>query len=74
MIELIFVIVILGILASVAIPRLSATRADAKISSAVANVRTLMSDFAVYHVTTGGFAKNGDNSGNYDFKAMTMCL
>lgn len=68
MIELIFVIVILGILASVAIPRLSATRTDAEISSAVANVRTLMSDFAAYHVTSGGFAKNGTN---YDFKAMT---
>ena len=32
MIELIFVIVIIGILASVAIPRLTATRDDAKIS------------------------------------------
>ena len=33
MIELIFVIVILGILASVAIPRLAATREDAEIST-----------------------------------------
>ncbi len=32
MIELIFVIVIIGILAAVAIPRLAATRDDAKIS------------------------------------------
>jgi len=39
MIELIFVIVILGILAAVAVPKLAATRADAKAT-------TLYSDFA----------------------------
>ena len=53
MIELIFVIVILGILASVAIPRLAGTREDAEISSAVANLRTLVSDANVYYVTKG---------------------
>ena len=40
MIELIFVIVILGILAGVAIPRLAATREDAEIAAAIANMRT----------------------------------
>ena len=49
MIELIFVIVILGILASVAIPRLAATREDAEISAAVANLRTLISDASAYY-------------------------
>ena len=34
MIELVFVVVIIGILASVAIPRLSATRDDAEIAKA----------------------------------------
>ena len=53
MIELIFVIVILGILASVAIPRLAGTREDAEISTAVANLRTLVSDANVYYVTKG---------------------
>ena len=53
MIELIFVIVILGILASVAIPRLAGTREDAEISAAVANLRTLVSDANVYYVTKG---------------------
>ncbi|MDP1784922.1 MAG: type II secretion system protein [Sulfuricurvum sp.] len=38
MIELIFVIVILGILAAVAIPRLAATREDAKIASEMTSV------------------------------------
>ena len=55
MIELIFVIVILGILASVAIPRLAATREDAEISAAVANLRTLVNDISAYYVVKGSF-------------------
>ena len=55
MIELIFVIVILGILASVAIPRLAGTRDDAEISAAIGNLRTLVSDANVYYVTKGSF-------------------
>lgn len=43
MIELVFVIVVLGILASVAIPKLAATRTDAKISAAKATVAALRS-------------------------------
>ncbi|MDO2408072.1 type II secretion system protein [Campylobacter magnus] len=58
MIELIFVIVILGILASVAIPRLAGTREDAEISSAIANLRTLISDAASYYVVKGEFGAN----------------
>ena len=55
MIELIFVIVILGILASVAVPRLAGTKADAEISAAVANLRTLVNDANVYYVAHGTF-------------------
>ena len=55
MIEVIFVIVILGILASVAIPRLAGTREDAEISAAVANLRTLLGDAASYYVVKGSF-------------------
>ena len=58
MIELIFVIVILGILASVAIPRLAATREDAEISAAVANLRTLVSDATAYYTAKGEFPAN----------------
>ena len=53
MIELIFVIVILGILASVAVPRLAGTKADAEESAAVANLRTLISDANTYYVAKG---------------------
>jgi general secretion pathway protein G len=43
MIELVFVIVILGILASVAIPKFSATRTDAQISKGRADVASIRS-------------------------------
>nr|WP_321317695.1 type II secretion system protein [uncultured Campylobacter sp.] len=55
MTELIFVIVILGILAGVAIPRLAGTKADAEISAAAANLRTLISDAAAYYAVKDGF-------------------
>ena len=55
MIELIFVIVILGILASVAIPRLAATREDAEISAGIANLRTLLSDITTFYIAKGNF-------------------
>ena len=55
MIELIFVIVILGILASVAIPRLASTRTDAEVSALAGNIRTLISDLSSYYVVKGSF-------------------
>jgi len=54
MIELIFVIVILGILAAVAIPKLAATRDDAKISKMMTNVSTVISDAGNYYTSQGG--------------------
>ena len=60
MIELIFVIVILGILASVAIPRLAATREDAEISATVSNIRTLISDLSSYYVVKGEFPQGSN--------------
>ena len=56
MIELIFVIVILGILAAVAIPRLAATRDDAEIAKAATNISTLLSDIGAYYTSQGKFA------------------
>ena len=55
MIELIFVIVILGILAAVAIPRLAATRDDAEISKAATNIQTAISDIGSYYTSQGVF-------------------
>jgi len=52
MIELIFVIVIIGILASVALPRLSATRDDAKVSILAKAIQTVKSEIATYILST----------------------
>ncbi len=57
MIELIFVIVILGVLASVAIPRLAATRDDAEMAKAATNLTTAVGDIAAYYTAQGDFKK-----------------
>lgn len=64
MIELIFVIVILGILAAVAIPRLAATRDDAAITAAAADISTLYKDLGTYYTAQGGFADSNATSMN----------
>ncbi len=61
MIELIFVIVILGILASVAIPKLAATRDDAKVSKALNELAMLKNDFASYYTSQGTYKANNIN-------------
>ncbi len=53
MIELIFVIVILGILAAVAIPKLAATRDDAKASTELTNLSTCINDVGNAYTSTG---------------------
>jgi len=53
MIELIFVIVIIGVLAAIAIPKLSATRDDAKISSTLANLKQLTFDCVSFYSARG---------------------
>ncbi|MDL0089516.1 type II secretion system protein [Campylobacter gastrosuis] len=68
MIELIFVIVILGILAAVAVPRLTATRDDAEMAKAATNLTTLISDITAYYTSQGQFAQDGNVA---DIKAMT---
>ncbi|ERJ32226.1 Type II secretion envelope pseudopilin protein [Campylobacter concisus UNSW2] len=55
MIELVFVIVILGILAAVAIPRLAATRDDAEVAKAATNLSTLLGDVGAYYTSQGKF-------------------
>ncbi len=52
MIELIFVIVIIGILASVAIPKLAATRDDAKISKMANAIQTAKSELSARIIAT----------------------
>jgi len=53
MIELIFVIVIIGILSAVAIPKLAATRDDAKASTELQNLSTCITDAGTSYTATG---------------------
>ena len=69
MIELIFVIVILGILSAIALPQLSATRDDAKSAKAYQNLATCISDIGSRYTASGKEVANGgtaaDGSDSY---------
>jgi len=73
MIELIFVIVILGVLASVAIPRLAATRDDAEVAKAATNLTTAVSDITAYYTAKGSF-KGSNSQAITDFSKITNAL
>ena len=71
MIELIFVIVILGILAAIAIPRLAATRDDAELSKAATNLSTAVSDLTAYYTSKTDFAETIPDMTNVSLKTGT---
>ncbi len=58
MIELIFVIVILGILAAVAIPKLMATRTDAKVAAISQEVQSAIGEIPAYVTSQGKIESN----------------
>ncbi len=66
MIELIFVIVIIGILAAVAIPKLAATRDDAEDSKLKADIATCTTDLVASYTATGTLDKTSDACSNPD--------
>ncbi len=74
MIELIFVIVILGILAAVAIPKLAATRDDAKLSKEIANARTCVSDAASYYTAQGNLTGFTSKACNATYGTLTVTV
>lgn len=55
MIELIFVIVIIGILAAVAIPRLAATRDDARVATSLAEMTNVVNEMSTYYTAQGSY-------------------
>ena len=72
MIELVFVIVILGILASVAIPKLAATRDDAQIAKASTEMSSLISDIGSYYTAHGHFDGNVSKMTNVAVSQATL--
>jgi len=61
MIELIFMIVIIGILASVAVPKLAATRDDAKRTALISNTKICVGDLISAYKGQGIKANMDDN-------------
>lgn len=53
MIELIFVIIILGVLASVALPKLASTREDAKIATMTQQVESALAEVVATYAAVG---------------------
>ena len=68
MVELIFVIVILGILAAFALPRMAATRDDAEVAKFAQNLSTLITDIAAYQTSQGNYDKKISNMTYVDVK------
>jgi type II secretory pathway pseudopilin PulG len=57
-IEIIFIIVIISILALTAIPRLSATYDDAKVAVALNSISTLINDLSTYYTANEKYNSN----------------
>ena len=74
MIELIFVIVILGILAAVAIPKLAATREDAKIASEATSVTQVLQNLGAEYVATGNITAASLTTANASVKCFAFTL
>ncbi|MBP3223794.1 MAG: type II secretion system protein [Campylobacter sp.] len=68
MVELVFVIVIVGILTTVALPRLSASRDDALVVAAKNDLKTALSDVIAYNLTQGRYSTNIKDMTSVDFK------
>jgi prepilin-type N-terminal cleavage/methylation domain-containing protein len=74
MIELIFVIVIIGILAAVAIPKLAATRDDAKTAAVLQNLATCVGDVGAYYTSQGQMPASLDDLASCKTLIATNCF
>lgn len=63
--ELIFVIIILGILAAIALPKLGTSKDEAMISKTLSNLKTTINDFTQYALKNDTLA-NTSNMSNVD--------
>ena len=70
MIELILIIVVIGVLAAIAIPRISSTRDDAVLVKTMAEIRTAIEEINAYYISQGKLALDTTNN-KVKFKEMT---
>lgn len=74
--ELVFVIVILGILAAIALPKFSSSRDEAEVSKSLNNLKTLINDISIYalknsDLSTMNLMSNVSGVENVDLKNFT---
>lgn len=70
LVELVVVLVILGVLVALAVPRFTASASKAKETTFCSNVRTIKSQLELYKMTTGNYpitATTTENSDGYTF-------
>lgn len=70
LVELVVVLVILGVLVALAVPRFTASATKAKETTFCSNVRTIKSQLELYKMTTGNYpitATTTENSDGYTF-------
>lgn len=72
MIELIFVIVILGILAAVAIPKLAATRDDAKVAAEMTNIAQALQNLGAEYTAKSAFGATSVAEADAAAKCFTL--
>ena len=70
MIELILVIVVIGVLAAIAIPRISATRDDAALAKSMTDITLAIQDINAYYISQGKLALETTNK-TVKFREMT---
>jgi type IV pilus assembly protein PilA len=74
LIELLIVVCIIGIIASIAVPNLLSSRRAANEASATSSMRTVSSAQATYHATTGANTRYGTAQNLYDIQLMDAVL
>lgn len=73
LIELLIVVAIIGILAGIAVPRVSENLANAKKNACKANVSTLQSAIELYFFETGDYPAKLDALAPVYIKAVPVC-
>lgn len=74
--ELIFVIIILGVLAAIALPKIGASKDEAELGKALGNLKTLISDLSTYalrndNLSSLSLMSNVDSVENADLSSFT---
>ena len=70
--ELVFVIIILGILAAIALPKLSSSKDEAAIAKALNNLRTFINDTSIYALKNDALAPTKTMSNIAEIEAVDL--